>query len=296
MSPSLLPYMIVDLHTHTNASDGSLSPVELLSRAQAAGVQCLAITDHDTVAGHLAAAAYYTQNCSEMCLLSGIEFSCRWAATTVHVLGLGMDCDHSAMVAGISRLGQARLDRAEQIADRLASRGFAGALGGAKKVAGSSQLGRPHFATWMVSQGHARDIEDAFSKYLGAGKLGDVKAYWPELAEVVQWVRSAGGIAVVAHPLKYKFTRSKLRRLLTHFVDCGGEGLEVISGRQGEQERQELIGLACSFDLAVSAGSDFHRDSDYGPRIGVDVGFMHALDTVWKRLDERRLTMAGQVA
>jgi len=154
--------------------------------------------------------------------------------------------------------------------------------------AGESQLGRPHFSAWMVAQGHVRDHNEAFDKYLGQGKPGDVKAFWPELAEVVQWIVRAGGVAVIAHPLKYRFTRMKMRRLVKDFVAAGGQAVEVLSGRQTPDQIAQLQRLADEFELLVSAGSDFHRDGPYNPEPGVESDRLQANDGVWQRwLDDK---------
>lgn len=275
--------MLIDLHTHSTASDGALTPIELVERAVAAGVEQLAITDHDCVNGFLAARAYCRDVNPPLALVPGIEFSCRWSSTTIHILGLGMTVDHPAMEAGLAVLARARIERGEKIGERLAKLGFAGALAGAQTLAGSSQLGRPHFAQWMVEQGHVADVQQAFERYLGQGKTGDVKAFWPELADVVGWITDAGGLALVAHPLKYRFTRAKLRRLVADFSAAGGAGIEVISGRQASDQVPGLLRLAADFDLEVSAGSDFHRDSPYGADLGVEVLSLRAARGVWGR-------------
>jgi predicted metal-dependent phosphoesterase TrpH len=289
--------VLIDFHTHSTASDGALSPRELLRRAREAGICLLAITDHDTVSGSLEAA-----RCAEggegPRLVSGIEFSCRWSGTpqsgtrqsgtrqsgtAVHVVGLGMDCHHPAMGEGLARLAQARRARGRTIGERLDALGFPGALEGALDRAGESQLGRPHFAAWMVAEGHAADTSEAFDRYLGQGKRGDVKAFWPELAEVTGWIAAAGGVAVLAHPLKYRFTRMKLRRLAIAFKAAGGGAIEIISGRQTPDQVGQLSRLARELDLAVSVGSDFHRDSPYGPQLGVELPPLRGLRGVWER-------------
>ena len=244
--------MLIDFHTHSTASDGALTPSELLERARSRGVQLFAITDHDTVAGFKDVAQHYTQIDDTVVLIPGIEMSCKWSATTIHVVGLGMDCDHPAMEEALSFLSTARRERGQKIGDRLAKQGFSGALEGALAEAGDSQLGRPHFAAWMVAQGHVEDFAKAFDKYLGQGKIGDVKAYWPGLSEVVQWIVDAGGSAVLAHPLKYRFTRMKLRRLVEDFRAYGGGAIEVHSGFQTPDQRAQLQRLADDFELAAS--------------------------------------------
>jgi predicted metal-dependent phosphoesterase TrpH len=275
--------LLIDLHTHTTASDGALSPIELLERARVAGVSQLAITDHDTVKGYRVALEHYTQVCDEVTLLPGVELSCRWSGCTIHILGLGIDCDHPVLAAGLKRLGEARLARADKISQRLAALGFEGALAGALEQAGESQIGRPHFAAWMIECGHVKDFSHAFDKYLGRGKTGDVKAFWPELAEVTQWIVASGGVASIAHPLQYRFTRMKLRRMVTDFKAAGGAAVELINGRQSIDKTQVLERLAKDFGLEVSAGSDFHADRAYAAQLGVESRLLNKLPGVWER-------------
>jgi predicted metal-dependent phosphoesterase TrpH len=218
-----------------------------------------------------------------MRLVPGIELSCQWSGTTIHVLGLGIDCDHDAMRAALVTMHDARQQRGVKIASRLAARGFEGALPGALAHAGDSQLGRPHFAAWMVEQGHVQDFNEAFDRYLGQGKTGDVKAFWPSLAEVTAWITQSGGVAVMAHPLKYRFTAMKLRRLLTDFVAAGGAGMELLSGQQTRDQTAHLQRLAQEFELEVSLGSDFHRDAAYGAPLGVELAPFAGLRGVWER-------------
>ena len=149
--------------------------------------------------------------------------------------------------------------------------------------AGDSQLGRPHFAAWMVAQGHVKDFNQAFDKYLGQGKTGDVKAFWPELDEVTQWIEASGGAAIIAHPLKYRFTRMKLRRLVVDFMDAGGSGIEVLSGYQTTDQTTQLKRIAAEFELEVSIGSDFHRDAPYSPQLGVELPQLEGLRGIWER-------------
>ena len=262
--------MIIDFHTHSHASDGALSPADLVTAAIAAGISQFAITDHDTVAGFLEARALSDSFPAGFSLVSGTELSCVWAKTTIHVVGLGVDVEEPGLVAGLAQLDKAREERAGIIAERLEKLGMPGALEGARRYAGVSQIGRPDFARWMVEQEHVRDANEAFDKYLGAGKTGDVKACWPELHEVTGWITGAGGTAVLAHPLKYRYTRMKLRRLVQDFKAAGGTAIEVYSGRQLPDQTAQLARLAQEFELLASAGSDFHREYDYGPRLGVD--------------------------
>ncbi|WP_347136873.1 PHP domain-containing protein [Parahaliea mediterranea] len=273
--------MLIDFHTHSTASDGELSPADLLARAVARNIRYFAITDHDTVEGYLAVRDAALGE--DLTLVSGVEFSCRWSGVTVHIVGLGMDVAHPAMREGLARLATARHERGAKIARRLDKLGFPGALDGAVAEAGDSQLGRPHFAAWMLAQGHVATVGEAFDKYLGQGKPGDVKAFWPELAEVTGWIVAAGGVAIVAHPLKYKLTASKLRRLVADFRAAGGTALELVNGRQTPDQTAQLRRLARECCLAVSAGSDYHRDSTFGPQLGVEFRAPEGLPCVWER-------------
>jgi predicted metal-dependent phosphoesterase TrpH len=275
--------VIVDFHTHSLASDGALAPMELLRRAKAAGVRQFALTDHDTTAGYLS--VRHTTEAHEVGLISGVELSCRWATTTVHVVGLNFDADAPEMVAMVEQLTQAREERAEKIAKRLVGVGIDGALEGAKAIAKESQIGRPHFATWMAEAGAVDSVTEAFDKYLGAGKIGDVKMFWPPLSDVVQAITRAGGVAILAHPLKYRLTGMKLRALINDFKAAGGGAIEVLNGRQPETDLKRLSQLAEGNGLMCSVGSDFHRDFEYGPKLGVDVERLPTGAYVWDALE-----------
>ena len=275
--------MIVDFHTHSLASDGALAPMELLRRAKAAGVRQFALTDHDTTAGYLS--VRHTTEAHEVGLISGVELSCRWATTTVHVVGLNFDADAPEMVAMVEQLTQAREERAEKIAKRLAGVGIDGALEGAKAIAKESQIGRPHFATWMAEAGAVDSVTEAFDKYLGAGKIGDVKMFWPPLSDVVRAITRAGGVAILAHPLKYRLTGMKLRALINDFKAAGGGAIEVLNGRQPETDLKRLSQLAEGNGLMCSVGSDFHRDFEYGPKLGIDVERLPNGAYVWDALE-----------
>ena len=275
--------MIVDFHTHSLASDGALAPIELLRRAKAAGVQQFALTDHDTTAGYLA--VRHTSEAEEVGLISGVELSCRWATATIHVVGLNFDADAPEMTAMVEQLTQAREERAEKIAMRLAGVGIDDALEGAKAIANGSQIGRPHFATWMAEAGAVDSVAEAFDKYLGAGKIGDVKMFWPPLSDVVQATTRAGGVAILAHPLKYRLTGMKLRALINDFKAAGGGAIEVLNGRQPETDLKRLSQLAEGNGLMCSVGSDFHRDFEYGPKLGIDVERLPNGAHVWDALE-----------
>lgn len=266
---------MIDFHTHSSMSDGSLNPEELVSRAKSHGVEFLALTDHDTIDGLARASKAAKEN--DIQLITGIELSSEWAGVGIHVVGLGFDVNSPLLLEGIKQQKQARIERAQTIAERLAKKGFLNTYEGARSIAikqngfedqkqmeeGSSNtdnliIARPHFAKYLVQAGYVKSESAAFKSYLGAGKIGDVKSCWPDLETVISWIQESGGVSVLAHPLHYKLTNTKLRRLITDFKEDGGQAVEVISGRQTSQQTDYVAKLAEEFDLFASAGSDFH--------------------------------------
>ena len=271
--------MIYDLHSHSDRSDGDLAPAELLGRARLQGVGALAVTDHDTVAAYRA----LPREPEGITLIPGIELSTTWKSLTVHVLGLNIDPDSDAMATATRLQTEARMRRAEQIGARLARQGIEGAFEGALALAGGGFIGRPHFARHLVETGRVATMADAFDRYLGAGRAGDVRDHWAELPRVIAWIRDAGGIAVLAHPLKYKLTRTRLKRLLGDFMAAGGEGMEVVSGRQPEYRTRDLGRLCAAMGLLASLGSDFHRPGMPWAELGATGPLPSAVAPVWDR-------------
>ncbi|MDY0070079.1 MAG: PHP domain-containing protein, partial [Porticoccaceae bacterium] len=255
--------MLFDLHCHTTASDGELSPGELLARAASQGVSHLAITDHDSVAAYGAIA-----DPGGLTLIPGVEFSTTWGRLGVHVLGLNIDPHSPAIREGVMHQGNARRERAARIAERLEKYGLKDALAGACRIAGSDTPGRPHFARHMVASGFVRHEREAFKKYLGAGKPGDIRQHWASPEQVIAWIRGAGGTAVLAHPAKYGLTRNRLIALAETFKAWGGEGLEVVSGVQVPAVTRDLAALCQRLDLCATWGSDFHRPGQPWAELG----------------------------
>jgi predicted metal-dependent phosphoesterase TrpH len=247
---------IPDLHTHSTASDGTLTPTALVRRAAAAGVEVMALTDHDSVAG-IAEAARAADPCG-LTLIPGVEVSVTWGGRTVHVVGLEVDPACDELQQGLGRLQEYRLWRAEEIARRLDQAGYPGALERARSYAGDGLIGRTHFARFLVECGAADDIRGVFKRFLVSGKPGHVAGEWTTLADAVRWIRAAGGDAVIAHPARYAFSRTKTKRLLGEFRECGGLGLEVVSGSHSRDDYHTFARLAAEEGLLASAGSDYH--------------------------------------
>ena len=271
--------MLYDLHSHTRCSDGSLEPRELLARAVDKGVDVLAITDHDTLDAYQGLVRL--EGRPE--LVVGIEFSTQWEATGIHVLGLDVDPGSEAIHAGVRYQTHARLRRARRIGEILGKKGVPDAFAGASALARGSYIGRPHFARHLVNVGKARSIEDAFRRFVGDGKAGDVKQHWADLPQIVQWIRDANGIPVLAHPLKYKLTRTRLKRLLAAFVAAGGQGIEVISGQQNPQQTASLGRLCKELNLLASCGSDFHAPDVRWAELGAFAPLPAGVTPVWER-------------
>lgn len=245
-----------DLHSHSTASDGSLPAAELVQRARAAGVDVLALTDHDSVDG-LPAARAAAADCG-LRLVAGAEISVTWNAITVHIVGLNIDADNPLLRAGLASLRDFRDWRAQEIGRRLDKAGIAGAYEGACAYANGRIVSRTHFAHFLVAQGRAKSLRDVFKKFLVRNKPGHVPGEWATLADAVGWIRAAGGEAVVAHPARYPLTGSKLRRLLNEFKDCGGVAMEVVSGSHTREDVERMAGLARTLELKASRGSDYH--------------------------------------
>jgi predicted metal-dependent phosphoesterase TrpH len=248
----------IDLHMHSLCSDGALSPRELVAQAALAGVQVLALTDHDSVAGVEEAGLAAVE--LGLRLLPGLELSARWKGFSIHVVGLGVDIRHPVLVEGLARQSGARGERARQIAERLEKHRITGAYAGALELAGGEpdRLSRTHFAQWLLAQGRVGSMQGAFDKYLGNGKLADVPMPWLELADAVALIRAAGGTAVLAHPGRYSLTRTKLRTLITAFAEAGGEAMEVATATETPEMIRYLAQLSVQSGLEASQGSDFH--------------------------------------
>ena len=272
----------VDLHMHSTFSDGSLSVPELVARVADAGVEVMALTDHDNTAGVEMAAREAKRR--GLRLISGVEISSVWEEQGIHIVGLAMDIAHPALQGGLERIVRLRDERALEIARRLHGQGLAGAWEGARAIAGSPLVGRAHFAQWLVQAGHCQDTQEAFQRYLGRGKPAYVPSDWIPMVEAVGWIRSAGGEAVLAHPGRYKLSGARLTRLLEDFRAAGGVGLEICSGSQAAADREHLGRLALRLGMAGSVGSDFH-----GPHLGhAEIGQLLPLpdgvEAIWDRL------------
>ncbi|WP_275286287.1 PHP domain-containing protein [Halomonas elongata] len=247
----------IDLHMHSTASDGALSPEALVDACAARGLTHMALTDHDTIAGVERASAAGRHH--GVMVLPGTELSCQWRGLNIHVVGLLPSGVGGELASGLEHQAEARERRALQIAARMERIGLDNALDRARDQAGSDRpLGRPDFAKALVAAELVPDMATAFRRHLGNGKAGDIKAHWPVLSTVVGWVLDAGGVAALAHPLRYGLTRRKRGQLLDDFHAAGGQAAELVSGFQNADVTRDLARQLDERGLLASLGSDFH--------------------------------------
>lgn len=256
----------IDLHSHSDISDGTLAPAGLVAHAAARGVRVLALTDHDDVAG-LTEARHAAQN-HDVVLINGVEISVTWRGRTIHVLGLRITPDHAPLVQGLAGIRAGRHQRAEGMAGSLARAGIHGSLQGARDHAGRGIIGRTHFARFLVDQGHARDVSSVFRRFLVKGKPGYQEHCWAALEEAVGWIVGGGGMAVLAHPGRYDLGRTNLLTLLGEFRSLGGGGVEVVTGSHTPEQYHHFAQLAHQFGLRASLGSDYHGPGQGYPDMG----------------------------
>ena len=273
-------------------SDGTLSPEALAARAKANGVELWALTDHDEVGGqHRAMAAARAQG---MAYLTGVEISVTFAGTTVHIVGLGFDPGDARLADGLMATRGGRGERAREMADQLAQAGIRGAYEGALKFVGNPALiSRTHFARFLVETGVCRDTSEVFRRFLTEGKPGYVPHRWAALGDAVRWITEAGGMAVIAHPARYKFSANEEYALFSEFKAHGGRGVEVVTGSHSAAEYVTYGAMAQEFGLAASRGSDFHSPDESHTDLGTLPLLPRQLTPVWELLDDRILRPAS---
>jgi predicted metal-dependent phosphoesterase TrpH len=275
-----------DLHSHSNVSDGTLTPEALAERAHAGGVELWSLTDHDETGGQQRAREAALR--LGMRYLTGTEISVSFAGQTVHILGLGFDVGDEGLRSGLAQVRIGRRVRAQAMASSLAQVGIGGAFEGALRYVGNPDLiSRTHFARFLVDSGVCGDTHEVFRRYLTEGKPGFVQHRWARLGEAVRWITQAGGIAVIAHPARYHFTPIEEYALITEFIAHGGQGLEVMTGGHSEAERLRYADTAIEFDLLASRGSDFHGPGESRTELGSLPDLPGKLRPVWEALADR---------
>ena len=282
-----------DLHCHSTLSDGTLTPEALAERAKTNGVALWALTDHDEIGGQQRAAA--AAAALGLPYLTGVEISVTFIHQTVHIVGLGFDPTNEALLQGLAQTRGGRGQRAMEMSDSLAKVGIQGAYEGALKYAGNHALiSRTHFARFMVETGVCRETNEVFRKYLTEGKPGYVEHRWASLKNAVGWITGAQGVAVIAHPARYKFSANEEYALFSEFKAHGGQGVEVVTGSHTPAEYLSYADTAREFDLAASRGSDFHSPLESHTELGTLPPLPAKLTPVWDLLADRIQSPAHQ--
>lgn len=275
-----------DLHCHSVVSDGTLTPEELAPRAKTNGVELWALTDHDEIGGQERAAAAARE--VGLPYLTGTEISVTFANVTVHIVGLGFDPTDRALVNGLRQTRGGREERARQMGVELARVGIPGAFEGAMKYVGNPDLiSRSHFARYIVESGHCPDTNAVFRKYLAEGKPGFVPHRWANLGDAVKWITGAGGVAVIAHPARYKFTANEEFALFNEFRAHGGMGVEVVTGAHSQADYVKYAEFCSEFGLLGSRGSDFHSPDESHTDLGKLPDLPGNVTPVWSLLESR---------
>jgi 3',5'-nucleoside bisphosphate phosphatase len=270
----------IDLHCHSNVSDGILLPAAVAARARANGVDVWALTDHDEIGG-IAAARAAAQECG-LHFVPGVEISITWGGETVHIVGLQIDETNAALVQGLAATRSGRAQRGREMAQQLATAGIPGAFEGALKYVGNPLLiSRTHFARYIIELGICRDIGEVFRTYLTEGKPGYVPHRWATLTDAVGWIRGAGGIAVVAHPGRYRFSALAQDALFDEFKQLGGIAIEVTTGSHTPDQYDEYAKIANRYGFLASRGSDFHGPGESRVDLGHLPPLPDSVTPVW---------------
>jgi predicted metal-dependent phosphoesterase TrpH len=269
-----------DLHCHSVVSDGTLTPEALAERAKANGVTLWALTDHDELGGQQRAKA--AASAINLDYLAGVEISVTWMGQTIHIVGLGIDANHQGIIEGLRSTRAGRGNRAKLMAEQLLKVGIPGAYEGALHFAGNHDLiSRTHFARYLVEQGVCKDTEHVFKNYLVEDKPGYVPHMWAKLDDAVSWIKSAGGVAVIAHPGRYNFNAMQMDELYKHFKELGGLGIEVITGSHSPDQYKTYAKIAQQYGFLASRGSDFHDPNESHVDLGTLPHLPDHLTPVW---------------
>ena len=254
--------MLIDLHTHSNASDGTDSPSELIEKAISKGLDVIALTDHDTVAGwnEAVSALKSHQSNSRLELVLGSEVSCQDSdGTSIHMLGLLFDQNYSPLLTEFEKTRENRVTRMSRIINRLNEAGIEITIEEVNaQRRGDATLGRPHLADALVARGHVASREEAFNIFLHNGSKFYINHYSPSPEVAIRLIKEAGGVAIIAHPLASRSGRKIELETLNRLIDAGLDGIEVDHRDHNEMERSELMRLAIEHDLVVTGSSDYH--------------------------------------
>ena len=279
-------YSKIDLHTHSNRSDGELSPGDLINKASTNGIKMMALTDHDTISGLKDANEAAIKH--NIKLINGIELSTQWENRAIHIVGLNIDIENKLLIEACEDLSILRKERAIKIGQKLSDAGIDGAYEYVKKISTSENITRYHFAKFLVERKYAKNHADVFKRFLVKNKPGYFSPKWPELSETINTIKAANGVAVIAHPLRYKMTATKLSKLIKEFKNLGGMAIEVITSHDIKSEVIQASNLAKKYNLSASIGSDFHNEKNAWNKFGKLSLLPESLIPVWHLWTEVR--------
>jgi len=248
--------MIVDLHTHSYYSDGVLSPKDIVMEAVNAGCHFLSLTDHDSLEG-LEEASIYSKDLN-LNFIRGVEISAKHLSQSVHIVGLGINSNNKFLLDGLTKNNKLRIDRAKEIGKSLANAGIENAYEKTKSLSKTKYITRTHFAQMMIKENICNNLSSVFKKYMTGSKPGAVKVDWASSVEVINWIHQSGGLAILAHPLRYKLTLNKIKKLVYELKEIGLDGIEIVNSFSSLDDIAKSKKIADEYELLYSCGSDFH--------------------------------------
>ena len=274
--------MKADLHNHSFYSDGFLSPREVVKLASKASCDLFALTDHDTTMGITEAKS--EANNLDLKFVNGVEISSFWRSNAIHIVGLGIDIDNDELQTGLEFNQTLRKDRAKKIALGLWRSGIKDALEKAQTISGGHMLTRTHFAQMLINEGYCKDMKSVFRRYLTGRKPGGVRVEWKDFDEVIKWIQSAGGKAIIAHPFRYRMTNTKIKKMLIDFKEANGDGIEAVNANSSKEEIYLGNQWSENFNLLTSIGSDFHGWPNQRVQIGNLAALPNNSRAIWSYL------------
>ena len=274
--------MKADLHNHSYYSDGVLSPSKLVKLAAKAQCDLFSLTDHDTTDGILE--AKQESDKLGIHLINGVEISAFWRNNAIHIVGIGIDIDNDELQTGLEFNQSLRKDRAKKIALGLWRSGIKDALEKAQEISGGYMLTRTHFAQMLIQEGYCKDMKSVFRRYMSGRKPGGVRVEWRNFDEVINWIHSAGGKALIAHPFRYRMTHTKIKKMLNDFKAANGDGFEVVNANSSDEEISLGNQWSEEYDLLASVGSDFHGWSNQRVQIGNLANLPNNSRAIWNYL------------
>jgi len=277
---------MIDLHTHTTASDGSLSPCELIDYAIKKNLTAMAITDHDTLKGLSQAETYLKSLDSSLILIKGIEFSCSMPQYNfdIHILGYMIDPNNQVFTKELKRIVEDRLSRNNKMIAKINQLGYPITLKEIKAYAGDSVITRAHIAKVLVKKGYFKNNHQVFQDLIGNDRPAYVRRSQVDASLVIKLINKTGGISVLAHPTLYNLKQNQLYGLLSLLKDLGLQGIESYYSLYDSKQHKSMRNLASKFDLIETGGSDYHGDNKPNLDLGNGYGNFQVPDSILKNL------------